>query len=67
MDGIQDKPLYPCGLVASTHFSDVFYLQKRAATEDGLAFARDVYARARPGYHSTTRAAIDAVLGEASG
>ncbi len=34
-----------------------------AKTEEGLAFARDVYARARPGYHSTTRAAIDGILG----
>ena len=36
--------------------------QRLAATEEGRGFAREVYARARAGYHSTTRAAIDAVL-----
>ncbi len=36
--------------------------QRLAATDDGLVFARDVYARARPGYHSTTRVAIDGIL-----
>ncbi len=38
-------------------------LYKRlAATDDGLEFARDVYARARPGYHSATRVTIDSIL-----
>ncbi len=37
-----------------------------AATDNGLAFAREVYARARPGYHSTTRVAIDGVLENAA-
>ncbi len=39
-------------------------LYKRlAATDAGLEFAREVYARARPGYHSTTRTAIEGILG----
>ncbi len=41
-------------------------LYKRlAATEDGQTFARQVYARARPGYHSATRVTIDGILAEA--
>jgi hypothetical protein len=35
---------------------------KLAETPDGLEFARRVYARARPGYHSLTRQGIDPVL-----
>lgn len=43
-------------------------LYKRlAATEDGRTFAREVYDRARPGYHSTTRVAIDGILGHVGG
>ncbi len=37
-----------------------------AATDAGREFAREVYARARPGYHSTTRVAIDGILGDAA-
>lgn len=33
-----------------------------AATPEGLAFARQVYAKARPGYHSLTQQGIDIVL-----
>jgi hypothetical protein len=33
-----------------------------ARTPEGLAFARDVYARARPGYHPLAQAAIDGLL-----
>ena len=31
-------------------------------TVDGQVFARDVYARARDGYHTITRTAIDKIL-----
>ena len=34
-----------------------------AKTEEGLAWARGVYARARPGYHAVSRNSIDQVLG----
>ncbi len=36
---------------------------KLAETEDGLAMARDIYAEARPGYHSMASSAIDGILG----
>jgi imidazolonepropionase-like amidohydrolase len=34
-----------------------------AKTAEGRAFARKVYAKARPGYHSVSQGAIDAILG----
>jgi hypothetical protein len=34
-------------------------------TQDGLAFARDVFDKARPGYHPITAAAVEAVLAKA--
>ncbi len=36
--------------------------QKLAETAEGLAFARRIYAKARPGYHSLTANGIDLVL-----
>jgi hypothetical protein len=36
--------------------------RKLAETPQGLQFARRVYARARPGYHSITAAVIDPIL-----
>jgi leukotriene-A4 hydrolase len=38
-----------------------------AKTDEGKAFARKVYAKARPGYHSVSQGAIDALLGAPSG
>jgi aminopeptidase N len=35
-----------------------------AATPDGLAFARDVFAKARPGYHPITIASVEQTLAE---
>jgi hypothetical protein len=35
---------------------------KLAETPEGLAFARRVYAMARPGYHAITQQGIDVVL-----
>jgi leukotriene-A4 hydrolase len=34
-------------------------------TDDGLAFARDVFAKARPGYHPITTASVEATIAEA--
>ncbi|MBE2291585.1 MAG: M1 family metallopeptidase [Xanthomonadaceae bacterium] len=36
-----------------------------ARTPDGLAFAREVFARARPGYHPITTASVEALLAKA--
>ena len=36
-----------------------------AATEDGLAFAKQVFARARPGYHPITTGSVQKVIDEA--
>ena len=36
-----------------------------AQTTDGLAFAREVFARARPGYHPITTGSVEKVLAEA--
>jgi hypothetical protein len=36
--------------------------KKLAATEKGLAKARQIYAKARPGYHSVSAQTIDAIL-----
>ena len=36
---------------------------KLAETPEGLEFARRVYAKARPGYHSLTTTQIDELLG----
>ncbi len=41
--------------------------QALAATPDGLAFARSVFAEARPGYHPITTASVEAVLAKAAG
>jgi leukotriene-A4 hydrolase len=38
--------------------------QALASSEDGLAFARDVFARARPGYHPITIGSVEAALAE---
>jgi leukotriene-A4 hydrolase len=38
--------------------------QALASTDDGLAFARDVFARARPGYHPITIGSVEAALSE---
>jgi leukotriene-A4 hydrolase len=38
--------------------------QALAASEDGRAFAREVFARARPGYHPITIGSVEAVLAE---
>ena len=35
------------------------------ASEDGLAFARQVFARARPGYHPITTGSVQKVIDEA--
>jgi len=37
-----------------------------AKTPDGLAFAREVFARARPGYHPITTGSVEAVLAKAA-
>ena len=34
-----------------------------AKSEDGKAFAKSVYSKARPGYHPMTQASVDKVLG----
>ena len=34
-------------------------------TPDGLAFAREVFARGRPGYHPITTASVEALLARA--
>ena len=34
-------------------------------TPEGLAFAREVFERARPGYHPITTASVEAVLAKA--
>ncbi|TWH17820.1 MULTISPECIES: M1 family metallopeptidase [Pseudoxanthomonas] len=36
-------------------------------TPDGLAFAREVFERARPGYHPITTASVEAILARAEG
>ena len=36
------------------------------ATTDGLAFAKDVFARARPGYHPITTASVEAMIAGAN-
>ena len=36
-----------------------------ANTSDGLAFAREVFERARPGYHPITTASVQALLDKA--
>lgn len=36
-----------------------------AATPDGLAFAKDIFAKARPGYHPITTGTVDALLSNA--
>ena len=40
--------------------------QELVKTPDGLAFAREAFARARPGYHPITTASVEAVLEKAS-
>jgi aminopeptidase N len=37
--------------------------EELAKTPEGLAWARHLYGRARPGYHAVSRAAVDGVLG----
>ena len=39
--------------------------QELVRTPDGLAFAREVFARARPGYHPITTASVEALLAKA--
>ncbi len=39
--------------------------EELAKTPDGLAFAREVFARARPGYHPITTASVEALLAKA--
>jgi hypothetical protein len=36
--------------------------EELAKTEEGLALARKIYARARPGYHAITAGTIDGIL-----
>jgi hypothetical protein len=38
-----------------------------AATPEGLAYARQVYARARPAYHPMTQKAVEGIFAKASG
>jgi hypothetical protein len=37
--------------------------EELAATDEGLARAREIYAKARPGYHSVSTNTIDEILG----
>ncbi len=41
--------------------------EELAKTPEGLTFAREVFERARPGYHPITTASVEAVLGAAGG
>jgi hypothetical protein len=35
-------------------------------TQEGLAFAKDVFAKAKPGYHPITTTAVDNILSKAA-
>ncbi len=41
--------------------------EELAATPEGLAFAEDTFARARPGYHPITTGSVEAVIAKAKG
>jgi len=60
------QPLYPSIEVFLHSIGRGYLLRpvyvKLAETPDGLAFARKVYAGARPGYHAVTRSRIDLAL-----
>ncbi len=61
------KPAYPAIENFLTSIGRRYLLRpvylKLAETPEGLAFAREAYAKARPGYHSITVGGIDDVLG----